>query len=204
MSDARIGALHSMLSKGESRLPGTGGRKGESALSRSRRARTIIGVGLGLALLSAALVGASQSASGAAATVRFAAMPKKTLPGKTVTVAISGPTSKDICALSVLYSGGVEQTGLRSVKVASGRATWRWRVPVATRPGPVRLLATCSQAGRASGTFVVQALPSKIDVLKSGFSIRTANDRSEVSYGVVLANRSATSTRSTRRCSSTS
>ena len=61
-----------------------------------------------------------------------------------------------------------------------------------TRPGAARLSVSCKAGGYTSGELVVQALPLKISVLNRGFSIRTDNGRSDVSYGVVLANPSAT------------
>jgi hypothetical protein len=146
-----------------------------------------MGASIGLVLISAACAGASEIASGAPPSVRFAALPKKALAGESVTVAVSGPLPKDVCSLSVRYAGGVQQAGLRALRVGTGRPTWKWRVPPMTRPGAARLSVSCKAAGNTSGVLAVQELPLKIVALKQGFSIRG----SDVSYGLVLANPSA-------------
>ena len=82
-----------------------GGGEG-STLWCGRSARTIIGASVGLVLVSAAFAGAAQIASGAPQSVRFTALPKKALAGESVTVAVSGPLSKDVCSLTVRYADG--------------------------------------------------------------------------------------------------
>jgi hypothetical protein len=144
-----------------------------------------------LSLLALTGAVASASSEGEAATgLRFSALPKHVLPGKTARVGVTGAKARDVCRLNVKYAGGAAQRGLRLLTVGPRRPSWTWKLPVGTRPGAARVSVACESAGRVSGQLVVDPLPLRIDVVKHGFSIRASSNRSTVSYGVVLANRS--------------
>jgi hypothetical protein len=99
------------------------------------------------------------------------------------------------CSLSVRYANGARQRGLRTVRAAHGRATWSWRLTHRTGTGTARMAASCAGAGTAYRTMLVvgAVVPAKITVEKKGFSIRVhPYGGSTVSYGVILANHSAT------------
>ena len=158
-------------------------------LMNAARALTIAMISLALA---AALWGASAASSQSAAAqfLRFSTYPKRTLPGKTATLAITGPEAKDVCKLDVKYAAGPLQPGLRPITIGARPAVWTWKVPRATRPGAARVTVTCKYAGKLTGLFVIDALPLEIDVVNKGFSTRVRSGRATVTYGVVLANRS--------------
>src|SRR5438270_7205803 len=149
-----------------------------------------------LALAVLAVLGAfAGSASGRAQGVTFVAGPARVVQGNEATMTVAVSPGGGRCSLAVRYESGARQKGLPSVSAASGQATWTWKVPRLVQPGMAHATASCSGAGRASKTFTVigQVLPPKIDVAKSGWSVRTyPYGGGTVSYGVILSNRSRT------------
>src|SRR5262249_5010810 len=126
--------------------------------------------------------------------LRFIGFPKRALAGGSATIAVSGPRTNDQCSLAVTYAGGAPQRGLRTLAAGMLPLTWTWTVPDGTKSGVAHVSVTCPAAGRISRSLVVvgKVLPPKIEVVKQGFSTRTRYDRTSVSFGVVLANRSKT------------
>jgi hypothetical protein len=73
--------------------------------------------------------------------------------------------------------------------------TWSWDVPVATPVGRAQLVARCKGAGTKKHTLLVVGAqaPLRVDVVKQGYSIRPRSyGGTDVSYGVILQNRSTT------------
>jgi hypothetical protein len=135
------------------------------------------------------------SASGRAQSVAFTAGPERVVQGNPATFSVMVSPAGASCSLSVRYKSGARQKGLKTVTAAGGTATWTWTVPKHVQPGPTRVTASCSGAGRASRTMTVigQVLPPKIDVVQTGFSIRSyPYGGTSVSWGAILANRSKT------------
>jgi hypothetical protein len=127
--------------------------------------------------------------------VSFRSAPDRVVQGNTVTVSVSVRPSGARCTLEVRYANGARQKGLRAVRAARGRATWRWRLSIRTGAGVATMTATCGNAGTAYRTMLVvgAVIPAKITVEKKGFSLRVhPYGGSTVSYGVILENHSAT------------
>jgi hypothetical protein len=127
--------------------------------------------------------------------VSFRSAPERAVQGNTVTVSVSVQPSGSRCTLEVRYANGARQRGLRAVRAARGRATWRWRLAVRTGAGLATMTARCGSAGTAYRTMLVvgAVIPAKITVEKKGFSVRAhPYGGSTVSYGVILENHSAT------------
>jgi hypothetical protein len=155
---------------------------------RSARARTSIAL-LGAAAL--ALAPAAGSSSGAR--VSFVQTAGRVVQGSSFTATVSAPNGA-LCALTVRYAGGSRQAGLKPARATAGHVSWSWRVALQTRAGAARMTASCGRLGRAVQTLIVvgQLVPPKIAVLEDGFSVRPHDfgGGSDVSYGVVLRNRS--------------
>jgi hypothetical protein len=147
-----------------------------------------------IAAATAAAVGAfAGSANGRLTGVTFVAGNSRVVQGNEATVSVRVSPANARCSLAVHYKSGAKQKGLPSVRASSGRASWTWKVPRLVQPGPARATASCVGAGRASKTFTVigQVIPPKIQVVKSGWSVRNyPYGGSGVSYGVILANES--------------
>ena len=88
------------------------------------------------------------------------------------------------------YAGGPLQPGLRSIRVGARPTVWTWTVPRNAPPGTARVSVSCRGAGKLTGLLEIVAPPLPIDVVKQGFSLRSSSVERQVSYGVVLANRS--------------
>jgi hypothetical protein len=137
-------------------------------------------------------VGSVAAGAGARATgVHFTLAPQRALQGKPVVVGVTANPATASCSLTVRYSDGASQTGITATRQGK-QIVWKWTVPDLTAPGPAFLTASCGKAGRASHRLMIVGtlIPPKIDVVKSGFSIRQKNIGSIVSYGVVLKNQS--------------
>jgi hypothetical protein len=135
------------------------------------------------------------SASGRAQAIMFVGGAERVVQGNPVTIDILVAPASARCSLSVRYRGGARQKGLRAVSGAEGRASWTWQVPRRVHTGPARLTASCQGAGRATRTMMVigQVLPAKIDVVQSGWSVRSHPfGGTGVSWGVILSNSSKT------------
>jgi hypothetical protein len=147
-----------------------------------------------LAFAALAVVGAfTASASGRAAGVQFVAGNSRVVQGNDATVTVAVQPSGARCSLAVRYKSGARQPGLPVVSANASRATWTWKVPPRVQPGPARVTASCAGAGRATKrlTIIGQIIPPKIQVLKTGWSLRPYPfGGSGVSYGVILANES--------------
>lgn len=135
------------------------------------------------------------AAGGRPQAVAFVAGPERVVQGNPATFTVTVSPAGARCSLSVRYKSGARQKGLKAVTAGGGLATWTWTVPKHVQPGVAHVTASCSGAGRASKTMTVigQVLPPKIDIVQSGFSIRTfPYGGSSVSWGAILANRSKT------------
>jgi len=133
------------------------------------------------------------SANGRPQAVYFVASPSRVVQGNPVTVTVAVSRLGARCSLSVRYKSGARQKGLGVVVASSGHASWTWQVPRQVQPGLTHVTASCAGAGRATRTLMVigQVLPPKIDVVQTGWSVRTYPfGGSEVSWGVILANTS--------------
>lgn len=143
----------------------------------------------------ACLAGSAGAATDSGATVSFTSAPQRVVQGNTVSVSVSVRPAGARCTLSVRYANGAQQKGLRPVRAAKGRASWRWRLTHRTGTGAATMAASCGGAGTAYRTLLVvgAVIPAKITVEKKGFSIRVhPYGGSVVSYGVILENHSKT------------
>src|SRR5438105_906021 len=150
---------------------------------------------VGLAATLVVLATAAQGALGSSAPLRFASAPSRVPQGGHVDVTVAVRPASAPCSLSVRYANGAHQAGVGATQAASGRATWSWDVPVGAAIGRAKLVAHCTGAGTRTHTLlVVGALaPLRVDVVKQGFTIRPrVYGGSDVSYGVLLQNRSTT------------
>ncbi|MDX6516825.1 MAG: hypothetical protein QOH73_2491 [Gaiellaceae bacterium] len=150
-------------------------------------------LGLGTALL--ALATAAQGALGSSAPLRFASAPARVAQGGHVDVTVAVRPASAQCALSVRYANGARQAGLRGTQALGGRATWSWDVPIGTAVGRAQVVVRCTGAGTRKHILLVVGAqtPLRVDVLKQGFSIRNRSyGGADVSYGVILQNRSTT------------
>jgi hypothetical protein len=141
-----------------------------------------------------ALAGPAGGAVDSGASVRFTSLPQRVVQGALVTAQVAVSPRGARCSLSVRYANGARQKGLRTVRAAGGRATWRFRLSNRTGTGVALLTATCAGAGSTSRTLLVvgAVIPAKITVEKKGFAIRVhPYGGSTVSYGVILQNHSA-------------
>src|SRR5215831_9094247 len=160
------------------------------ARSSSRR-RTLVrwAVVLGLAALALTVV----TASAARPRVAFVNTSQRVVQGSRMSVTVVAPSGA-LCALKVRYRDGSRQKGLQPARSAAGRASWSWRVALSTKAGTGLLSVSCGAAGRASRSLVVvgQLIAPTIAVMKDGFSVRPHDygSGSDVSYGVILRNRS--------------
>jgi hypothetical protein len=150
-------------------------------------------VGLGTALL--ALATAAQGALGSQPPLRFASAPARPAQGGHVDMTVAVRPASARCALAVRYANGAHQAGLASTQAVAGRATWSWDVPIGAAVGRAQVVAHCAGAGTRKHILLVVGAqtPVRVDVLKQGFSIRVRSyGGSDVSYGVILQNRSTT------------
>jgi len=142
----------------------------------------------------ALVVGAfTASASGRAAGVQFIAGNSRVVQGNDATVTVAVQPAGAKCSLAVRYKSGARQPGLPIVHAIGSMATWTWQVPRKVQPGPARVTASCTGAGRATKrlTIIGQIIPPKIQVVKTGWSVRPYPfGGAGVSYGVILANES--------------
>jgi hypothetical protein len=153
-------------------------------------ARTL--VGLGIALM--ALATAAQGALGSAPPLRFASAPARVVQGGHVDVTVAVSPASAHCALSVRYANGAHQAGVGATQALGGRAEWGWDVPISTAVGRASVVVHCNGAGTKKHTLLVVGAqtPLRVDVVKQGFSIRNRSyGGADVSYGVILQNRSA-------------
>jgi hypothetical protein len=157
--------------------------------SRHRRtiARSVVLLGLAFAALTVVTAGAARPR------VSFVNTPQRVVQGSRISVTVAAPSGA-VCTLLVRYRGGAKQGGLGPARSVSGRTTWSWGVALSTRAGTGTMSASCGRAGRASRSLVVvgQLIAPTIAIVRDGFSVRPHDygDGSDVSYGVILRNRS--------------
>jgi hypothetical protein len=135
------------------------------------------------------------AANGRTQSVTFVAGPDRVVQGNPATFTVNVAPSGARCSLAVRYKSGAKQKGLRTVSAAGGKASWTWTVSKTVQTGRATVTASCAGAGRASRNMTVigQVLPPRIDVVQTGYSIRTYPfGGTGVSWGVILANRSKT------------
>jgi hypothetical protein len=145
-----------------------------------------------LTVLALTVVGAS-GAQGESSSLRFLSTSKHAFPGELAQATIRVRPAGVRCTLAVRYADGSAQAGLKAVRAAGGRAKWAWRVSDNVGTGNARLTATCAKAGRVTRLLpVVGAIvPARINVEKSGFSIRPGRrSGAELTYGLLLRNQS--------------
>jgi hypothetical protein len=150
---------------------------------------------MGLTAAALALATAAQVALAASAPLRFAAAPARVAQGGHVEVTVAVRPARASCTLAVRYANGARQAGVGAAQALAGRASWGWDVPVNAAVGRARLSARCAGAGTKTHALLVVGAqaPLRVDVAKSGFSVRVKQyGGSDVSYGVLLQNRSAT------------
>jgi hypothetical protein len=150
-------------------------------------------VGLGATLV--VLATAAQGALGSSPPLRFASAPARVPQGGHVDVTVAVRPATAACSLSVRYANGARQAGVGATHAVGGHASWSWDVPVSAAIGRAKVVAHCAGAGTRTHTLlVVGALaPLRVDVVKQGFTIRPRiYGGSDVSYGVLLQNRSTT------------
>jgi hypothetical protein len=99
-----------------------------------------------------------------------------------------GVAGSPTCSLSVRYADGATQV-VGTKAVTAWRVEWTWRLRRDAATGLAAATATCGAAGRVRATFRVarRRTAAQVDVVKTGF---TQTPNGDVSYGIVLANRS--------------
>jgi hypothetical protein len=142
------------------------------------------------ALLFLGLAGAADAARERSLGVGFGPMPRRAVQRDVIKVNLSVRPAGVVCRLTVRYADGRLQPGLNAVVASGGRAHWKFRIPADTQPGRARILASCNGAGSASRAMLVvgSIIPARIDVVKTGYSIRQQGFGSTASYGVILKN----------------
>ncbi len=129
----------------------------------------------------------------AAQRVTIAALTSSVTQSDTARISVNVRPVGVRCSLSVRYTDGATQVGLRPVKAVRGRAAWKWQVSATAKPGTALATITCARAGKVSRSIriVQKIIPTRITVGKTGYSIRTTSrGGSEVSYGAILTNES--------------
>lgn len=139
-----------------------------------------------------AAAGAALASDAAKANLRFVAAPARAFQGKSTTIVVATKAAQYHCSLAVRYSDGAADKALFPSAAAKGRVTWVWQVPQFAAPGAAKLTASCPRAARATRTVTVVGglIPPKVDVLKQGYSSRVRGNGENVSFGIVLQNRS--------------
>ena len=108
--------------------------------------------------------------------------------GKPYTVSAAAKSVS--CALTVRYADGETLPAMAGMRAGS-RVTWKWTVPQFASPGPGVLSARCGGAtAKRKFTVVGSMIPPKIQVVKSGWSVRQRFNGASVSYGLLLRNTS--------------
>ena len=148
------------------------------------------------AIAAAALIAVSAgSAAAQSSGIGFTLLPKHALQGNDATISVRVRPAGVRCTLSVRYHDGAHQAGIAAATAAGGRASWTWHVPTSVQAGAATATVRCAHAGSVSRTLVIvgRIVEPKIDVLKSGFSVRpnSYGSGSRLSYGLILHNGSA-------------
>ena len=147
------------------------------------------------AIAAAVLAVSAGAASARTAGIGFTFMPKHVVQGTDATISVRVRPAGARCTLSVRYHGGAQQAGLGAATAAGGRASWTWHVPTDVQAGAATATIRCAHAGSVSRSLVIvgRIVEPKIDVLKSGFSIRpnSFGSGTRLSYGLILHNESA-------------
>jgi len=147
------------------------------------------------AIAAAVLAVSAGAASARTAGIGFTFMPKHVVQGTDATISVRVRPAGARCTLGVRYHGGAQQAGLSAATAAGGRASWTWHVPTDVQAGAATATIRCAHAGSVSRSLVIvgRIVEPKIDVLKSGFSIRpnSFGSGTRLSYGLILHNESA-------------
>jgi len=161
-------------------------------MTATATAKRLLPLALTAAVVVAVFAGA---ANGRPQSVVFSAGADRVVQGNPVTIEVLVSPAGARCSLSVRYKNGAKQKGLATVTAAGGHASWTWTVPRKVQTGPARVSVSCAGAGSASRRLMVigGVLPPKIDVVQTGWSVRTyPYGGSGVSWGVILSNTSKT------------
>jgi hypothetical protein len=138
----------------------------------------------------AALALVVPAGAGAGAGVRFGRLPARIVAGSSPTVVVAAPGAGR-CSLSVRYADGKRQAGLAPAPILAGRASWTWKVENTTAAGRATVTAACGKRRARATTLIVGSLiPPRIVVVKDGFSTRSKQAGTALSYGIVLRNTS--------------
>ena len=142
------------------------------------------------ALAGLSLAAAAGAAVDATSSLRFGFVPQRVFQGQPAAVSVVVRPTGVRCAAVVRYANGSTQ-GLARVVARAGKASWKWTVPAAARPGSATIAVTCGTAGKATRAFSVvrpPSTPALAVVQKNGFSQRVRLSTRTVSYGIELAN----------------
>jgi hypothetical protein len=126
------------------------------------------------------------------AALQFSLLPARAVAGQAVTIGVSRAHSGAACSLGVDYAG-TKEAGLPTKTAVNGHAAWSWTIPQTVQADFARLDVACAGSKRLSGRLLVvgSLVPPRMSVVKDGFSVRTSTTgSSDVSYGVILENRS--------------
>lgn len=120
--------------------------------------------------------------------------PQHVLEGMGARIAVTVRPGGAACTLRLRYHGGSYQQGLGRVVARGGRAAWTWTVPTTVQAGPATATVRCGRDGTLTRRLVVvgRLAAPKIVLVESGFSTRPVGTGTELSYGLVLRNTSAT------------
>jgi hypothetical protein len=157
------------------------------------RRRVLFVAGVTALIATGAALLALPAVTSASSSLRFSVIPNRVVAGRQVSVTVALPaTASARCSLSVRYHDGKAQSGLAPVVALSGRASWTWVVGDTAAAGAARVTASCGKFGRISHAMLIvgSLIPPKINVEKSGFSIRPRFTGTNVSWGLVLRNTS--------------
>ena len=151
-----------------------------------------------VALGALALAASAGATSERTSSVRFTFAPARAVQGAAAAVSVAVRPRGTRCTLVVRYANGTRQPGLGTVTSGSRGARWTWRLAATAPTGTARLTVSCGRAGRLTRTMQVVANADTkryaVVVEKGGFSQRPNRygTGSTVSYGMILANTSAT------------
>lgn len=142
----------------------------------------------------AALLVAVAPAAARSNGVRVSFAPQHALQGKDARISVTVRPAGAACTLAVRYHDGSRQQGLKRVVAHGGRASWTWTIPTTVQAGMATATVHCGRAGtlRRRLLIVGKLLAPKIVVTRSGFSTKSVGTGTELSYGLILHNSSAT------------
>ena len=139
-------------------------------------------------LVALGTTGSAAAALDSATAVRLKA-PARVVQGASATLTAT-VASGSRCSLAIRYRSGTQRVG--AATSSGGRATFTFKIPQRAAPGRAKAVVSCGRAGSASASLIVigSVIPPKINVAKSGFSVRVQRQTTTVSWGAILANES--------------